>query len=187
MAGFGGCRDGPDGIGAETEHLGSLFDAIAGIGAGEEDEGVRGGVDAGGFGGGVEGVAGDYYGGCIGCRATWDGNAAGVRACETKEGGEGFGGSFFDDGKGGGGVVDVEVGVEDGEDEFRGYARSVGGSVEFLHETLIPGIDGVLEDFFDESEESIFADAGVGKLGIKQLSKFLRFVIFDQRCSRTSS
>lgn len=116
-----------------------------------------------------------------------DGYSACVGTLQAEEGGEGAGGCFFDDGEGGGGVVDVEVGVEDGEDDFGGYAGGVGGGVEFGHETLIPGVDGVLEDFFDELEESVLADAGIGELWVKQLSEFLGFVMFDQGCSRASS
>lgn len=107
-------------------------------------------MDAVGFGGGVESVAGDDNGGGVGGRAALDGDPACVGTVQAEKGGEGFGGGFLDDGEGGGGVVDVEVGVEDGEDEFGGYAGGVGGGVEFGHEALVPGVDGVLEDFFDE-------------------------------------
>lgn len=85
-----------------------------------------------------------------------------VGSCEAEEGSESAGGCFFDDCKSGGGIIDVEVGVEDGENEFGGHARGVGGGVEFGHEALIPGVDGVLEYFFDELEEAVLADAGLG-------------------------
>ena len=44
-----------------------------------------------------------------------DGNSACVGTGETKEVGKGAGGCLFDYGEGGGDMVDVDVGVEDGE------------------------------------------------------------------------
>lgn len=109
-----------------------------------------------------------------------NGDAACMGACEAEKGSEGAAGGLFDYGKGGGGVVDMEVCIEDGEDEVGCYARGIGGSVEFGHEALIPCIDGVLEDFFGELEEAIFAQSGFGDLGVQKLGELLRFMIFDQ-------
>lgn len=108
-----------------------------------------------------------------------DGYAACMGPREPEEGGKSAGGCFFDDGEGRGGIVDMDVSVEDGEDEFGSYAGGVGGGVELGHEALVPGVDGVLEDLFDVVEEAILADAGLRKLGIEELGEFLRFVVFD--------
>lgn len=77
------------------------------VGRGEEHEVV--GRVAGGLGGGVEGVAGDDDGGCVGGAAALGADAAGVRGCEAVEGGEGAGGGFLDYGEGGGYLEDVEL------------------------------------------------------------------------------
>lgn len=58
-----------------------------------------------------------------------DGYSTSMGPCETEEGRKGSGGCFFDNGEGRRGVVDVDIGVEDREDEFRGYTRGVGGCV----------------------------------------------------------
>lgn len=81
----------------------------------------------------------------------------------------------------------MEVGVEDGEDEVGGYAGGIGGGVEFGHEALVPGVDGVLEDLLRELEKAILADAGFRDLRVQELGEFLRFVVFDQCCSWTAS
>lgn len=44
---------------------------------------------------------------------------------EAEEVGESAGGVLFDDGEGGGGFVDVDVGVEGGENEFGYEARGI--------------------------------------------------------------
>lgn len=177
--------DGPYGRGAEAEHLRGFFDAVVAVGAGEEDEGAVGIAIF--LGGGEEGVAGDDDGGGVGGGAALDGDPACVGTREAEERGEGAGGCFFDDGEGGGGVVDVDVGVEDREDQVRGYAWSVGGGVEFCQEPLVPCVDGVLEDFLGQLQEAFLTDACFGELGIEELGELLRFMLFDEGSPRCTS
>ena len=75
---------------------------------------------------GVEGVAGDYYGGGIGDSASLDRYAACVSAIEAEEAGKGAGGVLFNEGQSRGGFVDMDIGVEGCYDEFCSEARGVG-------------------------------------------------------------
>ena len=61
----------------------------------------------------------------------------------------------------------MHVGVEDGEDEFGGYAGGVGRGVEFGEETLVPGVYGVLEEFGKELEEAYLAESFLRELEIE--------------------
>ena len=54
-------------------------------------------------------------------------------------------------------MVDVDVGVEDGEDQLGGYAYGVGGSVEFVEEALVPGVHGVLEYFLQRGQQTFLS------------------------------
>ena len=133
--------DGADGRGAEAEHLGGLFDAVVAVGRGEEDEfQIVCGV-AVGFGGGVEGVAGDDYGRGVGHGAPLHGNAAGVGSGEAEETGEGTGRVFFDHGEGGRYFVRVDVGVQGRQDQLGGEAGGVRRGVQFAHEAAVPRVD----------------------------------------------
>lgn len=103
-----------------------FFDAVVSVSGGEEDEAeVVGGV-AVRFGGGVEGVAGDYYGRGVGAGTPLDGDAAGMGSVEAEEVGEGTGRVFFNQGQCGGYLVRVDVGIESREDQFGGEAGGVG-------------------------------------------------------------
>lgn len=136
--------DGPHGRGTEAQHLRGFFDAVVPVGAGEEDEFAPAGGVTFCFRVWEEGVARDDDGGGVGGGAALDGDAARVGAGQAEEVGEGAGGGFLDDGQGGRDLVDVDIGVEDGEDELGGYAYGIGGSVEFVQEALVPGVYGVL-------------------------------------------
>lgn len=72
---------------------------------GEEYEVV--GLVSQGFGGGVEDVARDDYGGGVGGAAALGGDTAGVGGGEAELRGEAAAGRFFDDGEGGGDLEDV--------------------------------------------------------------------------------
>ncbi len=67
---------------------------------------------------------------------------------KAKEMGEGTGGVFFYDGECWGYLIDMDVCIENGEDKFGSEADSVGRGIEFVHEALVPGIYGILEDLF---------------------------------------
>lgn len=125
-AGFGGNGDGDDGGGAEAELLRGLGDAVVAVGGGEEDEFEVVGCVAVGFGHGVEGVAGDYYGCCVGAGASLYGNSACMGSVEAELFSEGSGRVLFDYGQCGGYFVRVDVGVEGSEDQFGRDAGSVG-------------------------------------------------------------
>ena len=96
------------------------------VSAGEEDEcPVLSGITVN-FCVGVEGIAGDYYGGGIGDSASLDRYAACVSAIEAEEVGKGAGGVLFNDGKSRRGFVDMDIGVEGCYDELCSEARGVG-------------------------------------------------------------
>ena len=56
----------------------------------------------------------------------------------------------------------MKVGVQDGEDDVGDDTDGVGGRVKLVHETLIPGVDAVLEDLLDQVHEAILA-RGLGR------------------------
>ena len=116
-----------------------------------------------------------------------DGDTACVGGFETEEIGEGFGDVFFDQGEGGGGIVDVDVGVEGREEEFGGHAGGVGRGVEFAHEAAVPGVDGVLEDLLDGFEEVGAGEAGGREAEVHELGEFVREVAFDEDGAGTSA
>ena len=51
----------------------------------------------------------------------------------------------------------MDVGVQRREEQVCGQADGCGGSVEFVQEALIPGVDAVLEHFPYSLKETIFA------------------------------
>ena len=77
-----------------------------------------------------------------------DRNAAYMGSGKAEEVRESVRGGFFDDSEGRGDLVNVEICVEDGEDEFRSEADGVSGGVKFVQEALVPCVDRILEDFF---------------------------------------
>ena len=58
--------DGDDGAAAETDLLRGLYEGVVAVGGGEEDKLAGSGGVAMFFGGGKEGIACDYDGGCVG-------------------------------------------------------------------------------------------------------------------------
>jgi hypothetical protein len=40
----------------------------------------------------------------------------------------------------------MDVGVQGSKDEFSSYTRGIGRGIELVEETLVPGVDRVLED-----------------------------------------
>lgn len=78
---------------------------------------------------------------------------------ETKQTGEFLGDLFLDDGQGGRDRVDVDVGVERGEEHLGDDADGGGAAVELVEEALVPGVDAVGEDLRDGLQEPVFAGA----------------------------
>lgn len=125
-------RNGPDCGAAKTKHLGCFFDTVVTVGASEKDElavlrrvtmllCVR-----------EQGVAGDDYGGGVRGRSTLDRDAACVGSGKAEEVGEGARGCFFDKSERRRDLVNVNIGVEKSENEFRDDADGVCGGVEFV-------------------------------------------------------
>ena len=161
-AGFWVHGNGPDGRGAEAEHLRGLFDAVVAVGGGEEDQFEAVGRVTVGLGVREEGVAGDDHGRGVGAGASLHGDAAGVGPVEAEEVGESPCRVLFDRRQCGRDFVCVDVGVEGSEDQFGGDTGSVGRGVEFAHEAAVPGVDGVLQDLLYLFQEACLAHAGLG-------------------------
>ena len=83
-AGFWVHGDVADSGGAEAKLLRGASDTVMAVDRGEQDEFEVVGCVAVGFGGGVEGVAGDYYGSGVGTRASLYRNAACMGSIEAK-------------------------------------------------------------------------------------------------------
>ena len=158
-AGFWVHGHGPDGQGAEAEHLRRLFDAVVAVGRGEEDEFAAVGAVAVRLGVREQGITGDDYGRGVGAGAPLYGNAAGVGPVEAEEVGESTGGVLFDQGQCGGNFVRVGVCVESREDQLGGEAGGVGRGVEFAHEATVPGVYRVLQDLLYLFKEACLAHA----------------------------
>lgn len=149
--------NGPDCEAAKTKHLGCLFDTVVTVRASEKDElailrGVTMLLCIG-----EQGVAGNNHGSGVRGRSALNRNAACVGSGKAEEIGEGARGCFFDKSERRGDLVDMNIGIENSENEFRGDADGVGGGVEFVEEALVPGVYRVLGNLLQRFEKAIFS------------------------------
>lgn len=132
---------------------GGFFDGIMTMFTGKHDKPVV--CVAPRFGVRVESTAGDDQTGQVGPAAAWTGHAAGKGAGETEARGETAGGETLEDGEGGGDGVDVDIGVEGGQEHLGDQADRGGAAVELVEKALVPGVDAVGEDLGDGLEQAV--------------------------------
>ena len=130
-------------------------------------------------------VPGDDDRAQVGSTSTWLTHTAGIGALEAIELGHAAGSVLLDQCESWRDLVDVQVRVEGREKQVSSQAYRSGGGIELVEETLVPGVDAILEDFLYSLEETIFATTLVWERNVEERNELLRRMVLDEDAART--